>query len=63
MLCTDENCCYLNMEILIRKEINHRSISDDKKNKNKMTLEKLLVSKLSPFLSTVSGEQVPKVNY
>ena len=55
ILSTDENCCFLNMKISIKKEINHESISDDKKK----TLENLLVSKLSPCLSTIPRDQLP----
>ena len=54
ILSTDENCCFLNMKISIKKEINHESISDDKKK----TLENLLVSKLRLCLSTIPREQL-----
>lgn len=47
MLSTDENCCFLNMKISI-KEINHESISDDKKKDirkpSRVKIESMLVN-------------------
>ena len=48
ILSTDENCCFLNMKISIKKEINHESISDDKKKDlrkpSRVKIESMLVN-------------------